>query len=418
MSRRQTGKTLYILDEPTTGLHFEDVRKLLDVLHSLVELGNTVVVIEHHLDVIKTADWVIDLGPEGGERGGHVVACGSPEEILRVTKSHTGQALKKALARRKSGMSKYAEKPLSFEGLKTVPIDERGGKVQIEHFARPYKKGDGVTGLLDSLPKLLAADAFRGVVEAVRRAKAQKRAILWGMGGHVVKCGLADILLDLMRRGWVTGFVMNGAASIHDFEIAIAGQTSEDVEAVLPDGRFGAAEETGREMNTAISEGARDGLGMGEALGRRLDKLAKPEFAPHSIVASAYRANCSGDGPRGGGNRYSAHASGGRRTGDRRRHASRFPAAVFAGARAERWRRVFERGLGGGAAGSVSESCVGGAQPGVSAGELHHGELRFSAALPAQGECGRAAAREIGRARIRGDGPSRVDDSAAGRGAD
>ena len=188
-------------------------------------------------------------------------------------------------------MSKYAEQPLSFAGLKTVPIDARGGKVQIEHFARPYKKGDGVSGLLDSLPKLLAADAFRGVVDALRRAKAQKRAILWGMGGHVVKCGLADVLLDLMRRGWVTGFVMNGAASIHDFEIAIAGQTSEDVEAVLPDGRFGAAEETGREMNTAITEGARDGLGMGEALGRRLEKLAKPEFAPHSIVASAYKAN-------------------------------------------------------------------------------------------------------------------------------
>jgi hypothetical protein len=188
-------------------------------------------------------------------------------------------------------MSKYAEKPLSFAGLKTVPISERGGKVQVDHFARPYQKGDGVARLLESLPKLLAADAFRSVVDALRRAKQQKRAILWGMGGHVVKCGLADILLDLMRRGWVTGFVMNGAASIHDFEIAIAGQTSEDVEAVLPDGRFGAAEETGREMNTAIPEGARDGLGMGEALGRRLEKLARPEFAAHSILVGAYRAN-------------------------------------------------------------------------------------------------------------------------------
>jgi len=94
LSRRQTGKTLYILDEPTTGLHFEDVRKLLDVLHSLVELGNTVVVIEHQLDVVKTADWIIDLGPEGGERGGSVVAAGSPEEILRNPKSYTAQALK------------------------------------------------------------------------------------------------------------------------------------------------------------------------------------------------------------------------------------------------------------------------------------------------------------------------------------
>ena len=188
-------------------------------------------------------------------------------------------------------MSRYQEQPLSFEGLKTVPIDDRGGKVQVEHFARPYRKGEGVAGWLDSLPKLLAADSFRAVVAALRRARAEKRAILWGMGGHVVKCGLGDILLDLMRRGWITAFVMNGAASIHDFEIAIAGQTSEDVEAVLPDGRFGAAEETGREMNVAISEGNHDGLGIGEALGRRLEALAKPEFAPHSIVAMAYRAN-------------------------------------------------------------------------------------------------------------------------------
>ncbi len=98
LSRRQTGKTLYILDEPTTGLHFEDVRKLLDVLTSLVDLGNTVVIIEHQLDVIKTADWIIDLGPEGGERGGQVVACGSPEELLSYPNSYTAQALKGVLS--------------------------------------------------------------------------------------------------------------------------------------------------------------------------------------------------------------------------------------------------------------------------------------------------------------------------------
>jgi hypothetical protein len=187
-------------------------------------------------------------------------------------------------------MSRYSEKPLEFDGLKTVPIDARGGKVRVEDFARPYRKGDGVNGLLDSLPKILAADSFRGVICAIKRARDQKRALLWGMGGHVVKCGLGDVLIDLMHRGWITGFVMNGAASIHDFEIAIAGQTSEDVEAVLPDGRFGAAEETGREMNVAIVEGTRDGIGMGEALGRRLEILAKPEFAPHSVLCGAYAA--------------------------------------------------------------------------------------------------------------------------------
>jgi hypothetical protein len=187
-------------------------------------------------------------------------------------------------------MSIYPEKPLEFDALKTVPIDARGGKVRVEDFAMPYRKGGGVKGLLESLPKILAADSFRGVIAAIRKARDQKRALLWGMGGHVIKCGLGNVLIDLMHRGWITGFVMNGAASIHDFEIAIAGQTSEDVEAVLPDGRFGAAEETGREMNVAIVEGTRDGIGMGEALGWRLATLAKPEFASHSVLCGAYAA--------------------------------------------------------------------------------------------------------------------------------
>lgn len=187
-------------------------------------------------------------------------------------------------------MSIYKDQPLSFDNLKTVPIESRGGKVRVEDFARPYSAGSGFKSWVESLPKILAGDSFRAVLVALRRAREQKREILWGLGGHVVKCGLGGVLVDLMRRGWVSAFVMNGAASIHDFEIAIAGQTSEDVEAVLPDGRFGAAEETGREMNLAIAEGSRSGLGMGEALGQRLQTLAQPQFAEHSIVFSAYRA--------------------------------------------------------------------------------------------------------------------------------
>ena len=97
LSRRSTGRTLYILDEPTTGLHFEDVRKLLEVLHTLVDQGNTVIIIEHNLEVIKTADWVIDVGPEGGSKGGTIVASGTPQEVAQVAASYTGQYLKPLL---------------------------------------------------------------------------------------------------------------------------------------------------------------------------------------------------------------------------------------------------------------------------------------------------------------------------------
>jgi excinuclease ABC subunit A len=107
LSKRATGRTLYILDEPTTGLHFHDVAKLLEVLHELVDQGNTVVVIEHNLEVIKTADHVVDLGPEGGDGGGEVVATGTPEQVAKVSESYTGHYLKQLLDRR-GGKAKIA----------------------------------------------------------------------------------------------------------------------------------------------------------------------------------------------------------------------------------------------------------------------------------------------------------------------
>jgi hypothetical protein len=160
----------------------------------------------------------------------------------------------------------------------------------VASFATVYRKNEGIAAWLDSLPRILAGESLRALVAAIDAARAKGRAIIWGLGGHVIKCGLAPVLIDLMQRGYATAFAMNGAAAIHDFEIALTGQTSEDVEAVLPDGRFGAAEETGREMNEAIAAGARDSLGMGEALGRRLDAIADPAYASASLVLQAWRA--------------------------------------------------------------------------------------------------------------------------------
>src|SRR5713226_3514596 len=186
-------------------------------------------------------------------------------------------------------MSTYKIKPIDFAKLKTVPLQTRGGKVRTEDFAAAYVKGGGFQTWLDSLPKILAGDSFRAVVKALVAARDARKAILWGLGGHVIKCGLAPVLADLMERGYATAFAMNGSAAIHDFEIALAGHTSEDVEAVLPDGSFGTAEETGRDMNQAIASGDRDGIGMGEALGRALTADRRARHPGHSLLVSAYR---------------------------------------------------------------------------------------------------------------------------------
>jgi len=179
-------------------------------------------------------------------------------------------------------MSRYSVEPVDLHGLHTIPLAARGGKVRIEQFAKPYRKGAGFAALVDSLPTILAADSFRAIIAALQHARSRKRAIIWGLGGHVIKCGLAPVLADLMDRGFATAFATNGSAAIHDFEIALAGHTSEDVEAVLPDGRFGSAEETGRLMNEAI----RDDAGFGEAMGAAVENAPN---APYSLLARAWK---------------------------------------------------------------------------------------------------------------------------------
>ena len=185
-------------------------------------------------------------------------------------------------------MSQYSKSPLDFSALRTIPLAARGGKVKVSDFASPYRPGSGIPGWLDSLPRILAGDSFRAVVESIATARERHRAIIWGLGGHVIKCGLAPVLTDLMRRGFATAFALNGSAAIHDFEIALAGHTSEDVEAVLPDGRFGSAEETGRDMNRAIAEGDRAGIGIGEALGQWLKARAGESSRSASLLLEAW----------------------------------------------------------------------------------------------------------------------------------
>src|SRR5262245_10214186 len=170
----------------------------------------------------------------------------------------------------------YEEFDLS--GIKTYPLKSRPSKVGLAQFATPYKKGSGVDGLLKSLPSLLAARDFKDVVAAISAARQGKRAIIWGLGAHVLKTGLSPVLVDLMERGFVSAIATNGAGIIHDFEIALSGNTSEDVDATLGPGTFGMAEETGTELNRAISEGVAAGLGLGQSVGKYLD-AAKPPFA-------------------------------------------------------------------------------------------------------------------------------------------
>jgi hypothetical protein len=176
--------------------------------------------------------------------------------------------------------------------VKTVPVGTRPNKVLAEQFAAPVPAAPEertFSAFLGSLPHILQAESFLAVADAIAAAVRCERAVVWMLGGHVVKTGLAPLLIDLMRRGAVSHLASNGSAGIHDYEMARWGGTSEDVEAGLADGSFGMADETGRDMNAAFTRGMREGWGMGEALARDLDERADLAYPELSLLLQSRR---------------------------------------------------------------------------------------------------------------------------------
>ncbi|MGH9968327.1 MAG: hypothetical protein ACREBG_10940 [Pyrinomonadaceae bacterium] len=177
--------------------------------------------------------------------------------------------------------------PLSLENVSTYPLSSRPSKVSLDDFARPVETMSSIRDFLNSLPNILAVQNLRELSSRMRRAKQLGKPIIWGIGGHVIKTGLAPVIIDLMKRGYVSAVAGNGSVLVHDAEIAMVGSTSEDVDVTLGEGAFGAAEETGRLLNSSAHEGMRDGLGLGEALGRALVGL-KPKYSNYSLLCAAY----------------------------------------------------------------------------------------------------------------------------------
>src|SRR5215468_6202792 len=184
-------------------------------------------------------------------------------------------------------MSQYSKRPLDLSGIRTYPLQSRPSKITSEDLARPVAPDASLKEFLDRLPNILAAAELRELAGMIRQAQKKGRAIVAGLGGHVIKTGLGPVLIDLMQRGFITALAMNGSAMIHDFEIGLVGATSEDVDATLGGGQFGMAEETGRIINEATIRGVPDKIGLGEAVGRQLAELS-PLHVDRSMLAMAY----------------------------------------------------------------------------------------------------------------------------------
>ena len=187
-------------------------------------------------------------------------------------------------------MSIYEDlNPISLDQVSTYPLASRQSKVTVADFAKPVTEDSSLDDYLASLPDILAVQTLRDLATQIRRARNLHKPIIWGIGGHVIKTGLGPIMIDLMRRGFITAIAANGSVLVHDAEIALVGSTSEDVDATLGAGGFGGAEETGRLLNEAARDGAKEGIGLGEAVGRALLAL-KPKHHGASLLCAAYEA--------------------------------------------------------------------------------------------------------------------------------
>jgi hypothetical protein len=185
--------------------------------------------------------------------------------------------------------SPAAPEPFDLARFRVTPLSARAHKVETGRFGRPVPLDATVAEFVDALPRFLGADALRSLAAAVAAARAASKPVLWGLGGHVVKVGLAPVLLDLLERGFVQGFVMNGAAAIHDAEVALAGSTSEDVGEGLLGGAYGTSDETGTLFADAAEAARAAGTGLGAALGDAL-LARKPRFPELSLLARARKA--------------------------------------------------------------------------------------------------------------------------------
>ena len=181
-------------------------------------------------------------------------------------------------------------KPIDMSSVKTYPLQDRINKVSVSDFATLPDLETDLTPFLASLPKILKGQDFTELIDNIVTAHQRKKAVIVMMGGHVIKCGLTPLLITLVERGVITGFAFNGASSIHDFEIALIGETSEDVSEYLKTGQFGMWEETGRFMNEAIQNAADTGIGMGEALGKKLIEIDAP-YNAYSLLAAGIQQN-------------------------------------------------------------------------------------------------------------------------------